>query len=243
MHPPVFVIVAPPCRLTVHRQNGLLHAGRVEGGRSQRSQPVHKTGLKGIRTQGHQHATKDIFTRNPVGQVQHFQKELFFNGSPSGNRGWPARTRQHRHQSNDDYADQWMLQIDRGARILQLRKMHYDFIQINMPTVRHRLFSVRQRECSNTEDGIQINRQKRKYPDCQDYSGPCAGPGLTALSTLSLSDTQFTDAGLVHLKEMTELQILHLDTTIARITEVNRAISSLGGGRNGHLFQNARRES
>ena len=29
----------------------------------------------------------------------------------------------------------------------------------------------------------------------------------------------------------------------ARITEVNPAITSLGGGRDGHLFQNARRES
>jgi type I restriction enzyme M protein len=45
------------------------------------------------------------------------------------------------------------------------------------------LFSVRQRECSNTEDGIQTNCQKRKHPVCQDYS-KCAlalfGDGICA---------------------------------------------------------------
>ncbi len=57
-----------------------------------------------------------------------------------------------------------MLQIDGGARILQLRKMHYDLVQGNMPAVCHRLFSVRRREYSNTENGIPINRSGRKHP-------------------------------------------------------------------------------
>jgi len=63
-----------------------------------------------------------------------------------------------------------MLQINGGARILQLRKMQYDLIQRDTLNVRHRLLSVRRRECSHTENGIQTNRPGRKCPDCQNCS-------------------------------------------------------------------------
>ena len=41
-----------------------------------------------------------------------------------------------------------MLQIDGGARIFQLRKMQYDLIQRDTLKVRHRLLSMRRRECA-----------------------------------------------------------------------------------------------
>jgi hypothetical protein len=73
---------------------------------------VHETGLKGTRLQRHQHATKDILAGNPVGQVEDAQEELFFDGSPFGNRCGATGTGKYGHQSNDNDTDQWMLPID-----------------------------------------------------------------------------------------------------------------------------------
>ena len=168
--------MAPPCRLAIHRQNGLLHAGRRGRGRTQRLQPVHKTGLKGARTQRHQHATKDILARHPVGQVQRVQKELFFQNGPLGNRSWSARTGQHCHQSDDDNTDQRMLQIDGGARILQLLKMQDDLVQRDTLNVRHRSLSVRRRECSYTDNVIQTNCPGRKRYRLPNLLKVRAGP-------------------------------------------------------------------
>jgi hypothetical protein len=45
--------------------------------------------------------------------------------------------------------------------------VQYDLIQRDMLKFRHRSFSVRRRECSNTENGIPTNCPRRNPLDCQ----------------------------------------------------------------------------
>src|SRR5208283_1431154 len=78
----VLAIVAPPCRLAVHRQDGLLDSGRRSRLGAQRLQPVGEAGLEGRRFQGHEETAEDILTGDPVGQVKHLQEELLFQVGP-----------------------------------------------------------------------------------------------------------------------------------------------------------------
>src|SRR6202011_797928 len=53
----------------------------------------------------------------------------------------PTSTGQNRHHGDDDDANQGVLQIDRGARILQFIKVPNDLVQGHM-NLRHRTTSV-----------------------------------------------------------------------------------------------------
>ena len=61
---------------------------------------------------------------------------------PTERSPWARRRCQHRQHGNDDHADQRVLQIDGGARVLQFREMRDDLIQGDPFGVRHGWFSV-----------------------------------------------------------------------------------------------------
>ena len=65
-----------------------------------------------------------------MGQFQRLDEELLFQGGPLGDRGRAVGSGQDGHQSDDDHADQRVLQIDRRARIFQLLEMPNDLIDI-----------------------------------------------------------------------------------------------------------------
>ena len=124
------------------RQNRSLHAGCRRGPGTQRlaaswrSRPGRRSALAPSGRAGRRPA------RDPAGQVQHFQEELLFQTGPPGNCRWPAGSGQYCLQSNDDHAGQGMLEVDRGSRVLPLREVTNDLVQIDTLNVRHRLFSV-----------------------------------------------------------------------------------------------------
>jgi len=139
---PIAMIVAPPYRLAVDSENRLVHSLGLGRLRSQRRQPIRETGLKRRWLQERQHATKDIFARYAVGQLQNLHEQLFLHLGPLRNRGWTTRSRQHCHQSNDDHTDQRMLPIDRRTRIFQVIKMRDNLIQAAAHNLRHYPSSV-----------------------------------------------------------------------------------------------------
>src|SRR5271166_4708927 len=124
----VLAIVAPPCRLANHRQDGLLDSGRRSRLGAQRLQPVGEASLEGGRFQGHEETAEDILTGDPVGQVEHLHEKLLFQDGPPSDRRRPAGAGEHRQQSDDDHTLQGVPEVDLGARILQYLEMPNDLI-------------------------------------------------------------------------------------------------------------------
>ena len=145
--------MAPPRCLAVDRQDRLLHVGGRRRGGPQRQQPVRKTGLKGPWLQEHQDASEDVLAWDPAGQVQRLQKEVLFAHRPHGDGGGSAGPGQDGQQRDDNHTDQRMLQVDGGARVLQLLEMPNDLVQTDPLNVRHDRPSVRRRRRSHTEEG------------------------------------------------------------------------------------------
>jgi hypothetical protein len=131
------VVVAPPRRLAVHRQDGLLHAGLGDRLGAQRPQPVGEACLEGGRLQRHQDAAEDILARGAVGQVEHPREEFLRQGRPAGDRGRPAGAGEHRQQRDDDHAGQGVPLIDVRTRVLQLLEVDDDLVQRDTSKVSH----------------------------------------------------------------------------------------------------------
>ena len=112
---PLVAIVTPPQCLAVHRQDRLLDAGLRGRLGTQRLQPTGEAGLEGGRLQRHQDTPEDVLARDPVGQVEHLQEELFLEGRPAGDRGRPAGAGEHRQERDDEHTDQGMPLIDGRA--------------------------------------------------------------------------------------------------------------------------------
>src|SRR5581483_2170778 len=124
-------IMTTPRRLAIDRQHRLVHAACGSRLGTQRLQPGREASLKRGRLQQRQHAPKNIFARNPVGQLQHPQQQFLFRRGPLGNGGRPAGTRQDGHQCDDDHAHERMLLIDARTWILQSVKIANDLVQTN----------------------------------------------------------------------------------------------------------------
>src|SRR5271157_3492786 len=165
----VRAIVAPPCRLAVDRQDGLLDSGRRGRLGTQRLQPVGEAGLESGRFQGHQNTAEDILTGDPVGQVEHQQEKLLFQDSPLCDCRRPAGTREHRQQSDDDYTQQGVPEVDLGARVLQFLEMSNDFIQPDLSSVCHGSPLLRCSYRSHTGKVYTKTPQGASITNYQDY--------------------------------------------------------------------------
>ena len=105
-------------------------------------QPTAEAGPEGGRLQRHQDAAEDILARDPSGKSSTPHEELFLEGGPPSDGGRAAGAGQDGHHGDDDDADQGMLAIDRGARVLQFPEVPHDFIQRSPPRVRDGASSV-----------------------------------------------------------------------------------------------------
>ena len=68
----------------------------------------------------------------PLGSFNDLQLETLLRKYPFGNRCRTASTGEHGHDGDDDDAHQWMLQIDRGARIFEFIEVADDLVQFHM---------------------------------------------------------------------------------------------------------------
>src|SRR5208283_4786364 len=64
-------------------------------------------------------------------------EKLLFQDGPLCDCRRPAGTREHRQQSDDDYTQQGVPEVDLGARVLQFLEMSNDFIQPDLSSVCH----------------------------------------------------------------------------------------------------------
>ena len=92
----------------------------------------------------------------PWGKSSTLQEKFLFGDGPLGDRRRPAGTGQHGHHGDDDDADQRMLPIDGGTRILQFVKVADDFVQADVSILGHDGSSVFGRSPRFTEDNILI---------------------------------------------------------------------------------------
>src|SRR5262249_14338720 len=100
----------------------------------------------------------------------------------SGDGGRPVGAGQDRHQGDDDDADQGMLAMDRGARVLQLLEVACDLVQTDPPNIRHGSSSVGCRKGSDPENdrqaiiGSELGPDRHVYPKLAlALGGPARG--------------------------------------------------------------------
>ena len=125
-------------------------------------QPHRETGLKGIRLQGGQNTSEDIFLRNAMRKVQQLQQDLGLHIGPLGDGRWSVGSGQHCHDRNDDHTVERMQQVHRRSRIFQLFEMPQDFLHTHPHTTGHRSSSMFDTEPKPTDDGLLQHRRKRK---------------------------------------------------------------------------------
>ena len=161
-------IVTSPQRLSVDGESRSFYARGLRGGGSQRRQPHRKAGLKGIRLQGGQNSSEDIFLGNAMWKIQEVQQYLGLHIGPLGDGRWSIGSGEHRHDRNNDNTIERMQQVHRRPRILQLFEMLQDLFHIHPHTTCHRSSSTSDPERKN--DGIPNHARRRNPLYCQSYA-------------------------------------------------------------------------
>src|SRR6516164_708774 len=187
-------IMTAPQRLAIHSQNRLLNAGGLGRLATQEFQPLHEARLKGPGLERHQYASKNVFARNPVWQLQPIQQELRLHGGPLGDGRRSTGARQDRQHGDDHHADQRMLAVDLRTGILQLVKILDNFVQIDMTALDHRLSSVNSK-CFPRRTVYGLSNRAPVYPDCPKFALALPEPASVLLIGLGLLGSPLLLAG------------------------------------------------